>query len=54
MPLISGTMLIYTEWCSVTLKGFFCNKRYQRLYKKGEMKKCHMVFVFLGNLSSAI
>lgn len=26
MPLISGTMLIYTEWCSVTLKGFFVIK----------------------------
>lgn len=26
MPLISGTLLIYIEWCSVTLKKvfFFC------------------------------
>lgn len=53
MPLISGTMLIYIEWCSVTLKKvffFFLKKRYQRLrkiYKRVKtMKSAIWLFVF--------
>lgn len=43
MPLISGTMLTYTEWCSETLKKVFLfQERYQRLreiHKRKTMKK---------------
>lgn len=48
MPLISGTMLIYTEWCSVILKKvfFFPKEKVPKIkenIQKGEKCQCHMV-----------
>lgn len=62
MPLISGTMLIYTDRCSRTLKKFvfFKEKKVPKIMENIEkrmkaMKKCQtVVCVFLGNLSSTI